>query len=191
MPSYAEAEWAAGVLEDRVEKPVLLDAASDDETTQSLKDEFFAGEGRCSSRACGDADRGRRLQARPPRRGGRLWCSDRQHFEPADEGRPSGLRRRSSAASPTDSRGQAGRVSVRCGLHLRADDSRRSEGRPSAASSAVPMTSAFASCSTSATPAIAGTPSDPYLPDDDEFQPVSPDMLDVALERFRSRLASQ
>jgi len=46
MPSYAEAEWAAGVLEDRVEKPVLLDAASDDETTQSLKDEFFAGEGK-------------------------------------------------------------------------------------------------------------------------------------------------
>ncbi|MFC6768077.1 ATP-dependent DNA helicase, partial [Natrinema soli] len=46
MPSYAEAEWTAGVLEDRVEKPVLLDAASDDETTQSLKDEFFAGDGK-------------------------------------------------------------------------------------------------------------------------------------------------
>ncbi|AXR79814.1 ATP-dependent DNA helicase [Natrarchaeobaculum sulfurireducens] len=46
MPSYAEAEWFAGVLEDRIEKPVLLDASSDDETTESLKSQFFAGEGK-------------------------------------------------------------------------------------------------------------------------------------------------
>jgi DNA excision repair protein ERCC-2 len=46
MPSYAEAEWAAHVLEGRLDKPVLLDVASDDETTQSLKREFFAGEGK-------------------------------------------------------------------------------------------------------------------------------------------------
>ncbi|MFC4987782.1 MULTISPECIES: ATP-dependent DNA helicase [Saliphagus] len=46
MPSYAEAEWAAGVLEARVEKPVLLDAASGDDATETLKDEFFAGEGK-------------------------------------------------------------------------------------------------------------------------------------------------
>ncbi len=31
----------------------------------------------------------------------------------------------------------------------------------------------------------------PYLPDDGEFQTVSPDMLDVGLERFRPRLSSQ
>jgi DNA excision repair protein ERCC-2 len=46
MPSYAEAEWAAHVLEGRLDKPVLLDVASDDETTQSLKRDFFAGEGK-------------------------------------------------------------------------------------------------------------------------------------------------
>ncbi|MCU4925964.1 ATP-dependent DNA helicase [Halobacteria archaeon AArc-dxtr1] len=46
MPSYAEAEWAAGALETRIEKPVLLDAASADEATQSLKAEFFDGGGK-------------------------------------------------------------------------------------------------------------------------------------------------
>ncbi|WP_263019866.1 ATP-dependent DNA helicase [Natronobiforma cellulositropha] len=48
MPSYGEATWAAGVLEERLadEKTVLLDASSDDETTESLKDAFFAGEGK-------------------------------------------------------------------------------------------------------------------------------------------------
>ncbi len=46
MPSYAEADWIAGVLEDRLAKPVLLDAATDDETTESLKSDFFAGEGK-------------------------------------------------------------------------------------------------------------------------------------------------
>jgi DNA excision repair protein ERCC-2 len=45
MPSYAEAEWAAGVLEN-VDKPVLLDEASDDAATSDLKGEFFAGEGK-------------------------------------------------------------------------------------------------------------------------------------------------
>jgi len=46
MPSYAEAEWAATVLEDAVEKPVLLDESSAESATQALKDEFFAGEGK-------------------------------------------------------------------------------------------------------------------------------------------------
>jgi DNA excision repair protein ERCC-2 len=46
MPSYAEAEWAAAALRERVDKPVLLDESSDDETTEALKDDFFAGEGK-------------------------------------------------------------------------------------------------------------------------------------------------
>ena len=46
MPSYAEAAWAAGVLADRIDKPVLLDEASDDATTQALKDDFFDGDGK-------------------------------------------------------------------------------------------------------------------------------------------------
>jgi DNA excision repair protein ERCC-2 len=43
MPSYAEAEWMAGELERRVDAPVLLDAATDDGTTESLKTDFFEG----------------------------------------------------------------------------------------------------------------------------------------------------
>ncbi len=43
VPSYREAEWAATVLEE-IEKPVLLDEATDDVATERLKQEFFAGE---------------------------------------------------------------------------------------------------------------------------------------------------
>jgi len=46
MPSYAEAEWAAAALEPVVDKPVLLDESSDDAATQALKDEFFDGPGK-------------------------------------------------------------------------------------------------------------------------------------------------
>ena len=46
MPSYAEAEWMAGALEDRLEKPVLLDESSADADTEALKTDFFAGEGK-------------------------------------------------------------------------------------------------------------------------------------------------
>ncbi len=45
MPSYAEAEWAAAVLES-VDKPVLLDEASEDDVTEDLKERFFAGDGK-------------------------------------------------------------------------------------------------------------------------------------------------
>jgi DNA excision repair protein ERCC-2 len=43
MPSYREAEWAAGVLSE-CGKEVLLDEATDDVATESLKREFFDGE---------------------------------------------------------------------------------------------------------------------------------------------------
>ncbi|WP_336363410.1 ATP-dependent DNA helicase [Halalkalicoccus salilacus] len=46
MPNYAEAEWAAAHLRDRVAKPVLLDESSGDDATEALKREFFAGEGK-------------------------------------------------------------------------------------------------------------------------------------------------
>jgi DNA excision repair protein ERCC-2 len=46
MPNYAEAEWMARELRQRIDKPVLLDEASDDETTESLKGDFFSGEGK-------------------------------------------------------------------------------------------------------------------------------------------------
>ncbi|MFC5366301.1 ATP-dependent DNA helicase [Salinirubrum litoreum] len=46
MPSYAEAEWIAEELRRTLDKPVLLDEASDDGTTEKLKSEFFADEGK-------------------------------------------------------------------------------------------------------------------------------------------------
>ena len=44
MPSYREAEWAANALRERIDRPVLLDESSDDTTTEALKDDFFSGE---------------------------------------------------------------------------------------------------------------------------------------------------
>ncbi|KYH25496.1 ATP-dependent DNA helicase [Halalkalicoccus paucihalophilus] len=46
MPNYAEATWAAGALESRLEKPVLLDESSGDGETEELKHAFFVGEGK-------------------------------------------------------------------------------------------------------------------------------------------------
>ncbi|WP_459876511.1 ATP-dependent DNA helicase [Halorubrum gandharaense] len=46
MPNYGEAEWMAGALDERLDKPVLLDESSGDRATESLKDDFFAGEGK-------------------------------------------------------------------------------------------------------------------------------------------------
>jgi len=45
MPNYAEAEWAAERLRGNsaVDKPVLLDESSDDDATEDLKAEFFGG----------------------------------------------------------------------------------------------------------------------------------------------------
>jgi DNA excision repair protein ERCC-2 len=43
MPSYGEAQWAAGVLEG-LDKPVLLDESSADDATEDLKSAFFSGE---------------------------------------------------------------------------------------------------------------------------------------------------
>ncbi len=45
-PNYAEAAWFADELDARLEKPVLLDESSDDRETESLKDAFFAGAGK-------------------------------------------------------------------------------------------------------------------------------------------------
>ncbi len=44
MPSYGEAEWAARVLRDRVDKEVLIDESSADDVTEALKERFFAGD---------------------------------------------------------------------------------------------------------------------------------------------------
>lgn len=44
MPSYSEASWMAEALRERVQRDVLLDEASDDATTEALKEQFFAGD---------------------------------------------------------------------------------------------------------------------------------------------------
>ena len=46
MPNYAEAAWMASALEAKLDKPVLLDESSADDATEALKDEFFTGEGK-------------------------------------------------------------------------------------------------------------------------------------------------
>jgi DNA excision repair protein ERCC-2 len=46
MPNYAEAEWAAAHLRERISKPVLLDESSGDDATEALKREFFADGGK-------------------------------------------------------------------------------------------------------------------------------------------------
>ena len=46
MPNYAEAEWMSEALGERLDKPVLLDESSDDGATESLKSEFFGGDGK-------------------------------------------------------------------------------------------------------------------------------------------------
>ncbi len=43
MPNYREAKWMAGELDERLDKPVLFDESSGDRATESLKDDFFAG----------------------------------------------------------------------------------------------------------------------------------------------------
>lgn len=47
MPSYSEAEWAAGLIENsNIGKPVLVDESSSEGETQQLKEEFFKGQGK-------------------------------------------------------------------------------------------------------------------------------------------------
>ncbi|MFB6298056.1 MAG: ATP-dependent DNA helicase [Salinirussus sp.] len=45
MPNYREADWAGEYLRTAVDKPVLVDESSSNETTEALKREFFAGDG--------------------------------------------------------------------------------------------------------------------------------------------------
>lgn len=48
MPSYAEAEWAADILErtSQFDKEVLCDSSSSNDETERLKEEFFEGDGK-------------------------------------------------------------------------------------------------------------------------------------------------
>ncbi|NKE34681.1 ATP-dependent DNA helicase [Natronococcus sp. JC468] len=172
MPSYAEAEWIAGALEDRIEKPVLLDAASDDERTQSLKREFFAGEGKVlvtSLRGTlteGVDYSGDRLAAAvvcgvpivntsSPR-----TTAVRRAY---DDAFGDGFEYALTIPAVRKARQAVGRVirsAEDVGVRVLLDERYARDSWDSVRE---------------------------YLPDDGEFQPVSPDMLEVGLDRFRSR----
>ncbi|WP_440766482.1 ATP-dependent DNA helicase [Natronorubrum sp. DTA7] len=173
MPSYAEAEWIAGVLEERLSKPVLVDAASDDETTQSLKNEFFDG-------------------------GGKVLVTSL----------------RGTLTEGVDYSGDRLSAAVVCGVPIVNTSSPRTKAVRRAYDDAFEdgftyaLTIPAVRKARQAIGRVIRSPEDvgvrvllderyardswdsvrPYLPDDGEFQPVSPDMLGMGLERFRDRL---
>ncbi|ARS89715.1 ATP-dependent DNA helicase [Natrarchaeobaculum aegyptiacum] len=175
MPSYSEADWAASVLSDRVEKPVLLDASSDDETTESLKSEFFAGEGKVlvtSLRGTlteGVDYSGDRLSAAVVcgvpivnTASPRTKAVRRAYEEEFGDGFTYAL----TIPAVRKARQAIGRV-IRSpedvGVRVLLDERYARDSWDSVR---------------------------PYLPDDGEFQPVSPDMLEMGLDRIRPRLES-
>ncbi|WP_247003917.1 ATP-dependent DNA helicase [Halosolutus gelatinilyticus] len=176
MPSYSEAEWAAGVLEDRVDKPILLDAASDDETTRSLKAEFFAGDGKVlvtSLRGTlteGVDYSGDRLAAAVVcgvpivnTSSPRTKAVRRAYDDEFEDGFTYAL----TIPAVRKARQAIGRV-IRSpedvGVRVLLDERYARDSWDSVRQ---------------------------FFPADDEFQPVSPDMLEHGLDRFRSRLASR
>ena len=176
MPSYAEAEWAAAVLESRVtEKSVLLDVSSDDAATESLKDEFFAGEGKVlvtSLRGTlteGVDYGGDRLSAA-------VVCGvpivntssprTKAVRTAYDEVFGNGFEYALTVPAVRKARQAVGRVirgAEDVGVRVLLDERYARESWDSVRR---------------------------YLPDADEYQPVSPDMLELGLDRIRGRLRS-
>ncbi|WP_290810868.1 ATP-dependent DNA helicase [Halovivax sp.] len=174
MPSYAEAEWAAAALEDRLsEKAVLLDVSSGDETTESLKGEFFAGEGKVLVTSL-----------------------------------------RGTLTEGVDYGGDRLVAAVVCGVPIVNTSSPRTQAVRRAYDEAFgdgfeyALTVPAVRKARQAVGRVIRSPEDvgvrvllderyardswdsvrPYLPDAEEFQPVSPDMLEFGLDRFRERL---
>ncbi|WP_247731696.1 ATP-dependent DNA helicase [Halovivax limisalsi] len=176
MPSYAEAEWAAGVLEGRLSgKPVLLDVSSDDRATESLKDEFFAGEGKVLVTSL-----------------------------------------RGTLTEGVDYGGDRLNAAVVCGVPIvntsspRTQAVRRAYDDEFGAGFEYALTVPAVRKARQALGRVIRSPEDvgvrvllderyareswdsvrKYLPDAAEFQPVSPDMLQLGLDRFREKLES-
>ncbi|MFC7214049.1 ATP-dependent DNA helicase [Saliphagus sp. GCM10025334] len=177
MPSYGEAEWAASVLEAHsgLDKPVLLDASSSDDATESLKDEFFAG-------------------------GGKVLVTSL----------------RGTLTEGVDYSGDRLAAAVICGVPIVNTASPRTKAIRRAYDDAFgdgftyALTVPAVRKARQAIGRVIRSPEDvgvrillderyardswdsvrQFLPDDDEFQPVSPDMLEFGLERFRERLES-
>ncbi len=176
MPSYAEADWIAGVLEDRLEKPVLLDAASDDETTQSLKREFFEGDGKVLVTSL----RGT-LTEGVDYSGDRLAAAVVCGVPIVNTSSP---RTKAVRRAYDDEFGDGFTYALTIPAVRKA---RQAIGRvirsPDDVGVRVLLDERYARDSWDSVR--------PYLPDDGEFQPVSPDMLGLGLDRFRDRLETK
>jgi len=187
MPNYAEAEWAAEALRERVDKPVLIDESSGDAATEDLKDDFFAGESKVlvtSLRGTlteGVDYQGDKLRAAvvcgvpiintaSPRTRAVRTAYDREFGDvPANE---------ASGGSRDSSRG-----GFEYALTIPAvRKARQAIGRvirgPDEVGVRVFVDERYARDSWDSVRE--------YLPDDDEFQPVSPDMLSLGIDRFWS-----
>jgi len=174
MPSYAEADWIASLLEDRIAKSVLLDASSDDETTQSLKADFFAGEGKVLVTSL----RGT-LTEGVDYSGDRLTAAVVCGVPIVNTSSP---RTKALRRAYDDAFGDGFEYALTIPAVRKA---RQAIGRvirsPEDVGVRVLLDERYARESWDSVRA--------YLPDE-EFQPVSPDMLEMGLERFRGRLTS-
>jgi len=182
MPSYAEAEWAADVLAE-VDKPVLIDESSGDDATERLKTEFFGGEGKVlvtSLRGTlteGVDYRGDRLAAAvvcgvpiintsSPRTRAVRTAYDREFGAEAggDGSARGGFETALTVPAVRKARQAIGRV-------IRG---------PEEVGVRVLLDERYARDSWDSVREYLG-------PEREEFQPVSPDMLSLGLERFRER----
>jgi DNA excision repair protein ERCC-2 len=173
MPSYAEAEWAAAVLRAAadVDKPVLLDESSADEATEALKTEFFEG---------------------PPKV---LVTSLRGTLTEGVDYRGDRLRAAVVCGVPIVNTASPRTRAVRTAYDRRFGDgfrtalltpavrkARQAVGRvirgPDEVGVRVLLDERYASDSWDSVRDLLG-------PDREEFRPVGPEMLSVALERFR------
>jgi len=173
MPSYAEAEWAATVLERRCDKPVLLDEASEDDATEDLKERFFAGEGKVLVTSL----RGT-LTEGVDYRGDRLAAAVVCGVPIVDTSSPrtKAVRTAYDRAFGTESRG-----GFEYALTIPAvRKARQAIGRvirgPEEVGVRVLVDARYARDTWDSVRA--------YVPEESGFQPVSPDMLHLGLERF-------
>ena len=172
MPSYAEAEWAAAALDRRLDdKAVLLDVSSGDETTESLKDDFFAGDGKVLVTSL----RGT-LTEGVDYSGDRLVAAVVCGVPIVNTSSP---RTQAVRRAYDDEFGDGFEYALTVPAVRKA---RQAVGRvirsPEDVGVRVLLDERYARDSWDSVRS--------YLPDADEFQPVSPDMLGLGVDRFRS-----
>ncbi|MFC7234935.1 ATP-dependent DNA helicase [Halosegnis marinus] len=187
MPSYAEAEWAADVLAD-VDKEVLIDESSGDDATERLKADFFRGDGKVlvtSLRGTlteGVDYRGDRLSAAAV-----CGVPIINTASPRTRAVRTAYDREFGDVSASDASGGVGGGTSRSGFETALTvpavrKARQAIGRvirgPEEVGVRVLLDERYARDSWDSVREYLG-------PEREEFQPVSPDMLSVGLDRFR------